>query len=176
MYYSIFKIRFSAKGGSASGGGWCGIVGDDKAVKRIILPIAKRKPVLQRIQKEYPKATKNSSALKKSSQVIINYFNGTTRRLVLPIDLDGYTEFERKAYKSLSQVSYGKLITYCGLARSIGKPKSARAVGNTMAKNPLPLVIPCHRVVKSDGSIGNFSAEGGVALKKQLLELEALNK
>lgn len=176
MYYSIVKTRL----------GWCGIVSNNGLIKRIVLPSTNKRLVLQGIQKEYPEATENSSGLKKSSQVIVDYFNGKAKRLDFPIDLKGYTNFERQVYKNLCRVPYGEMTTYGKLAKSVGKPKAARAVGNALAKNPLPLVIPCHRVVKSDGSIGNFSViptadppgrtSGGVALKKQLLELETMNK
>ena len=162
MYYSIFKTRL----------GWCGVVENNGLIKRIVLPCANKRLVSQRIHKECPEAKENSSKLKKVSQLIIDYLNGEKKRLDFPIDLTGYTNFEKQVYKSLCRVPYGEVTTYGKLAKSAGNPRAARAVGNAMAKNPLPLFIPCHRVVKSDGAIGNFSALGGVALKKRLLELE----
>ena len=69
-------------------------------------------------------------------------------------------------------IKFGQTISYSGLAKRIGRAGSARAVGNALAKNPLPLIIPCHRVVRNDGKIGGFSAKGGITLKKKMLELE----
>jgi O-6-methylguanine DNA methyltransferase len=64
------------------------------------------------------------------------------------------------------------MVSYSQLAGMIGKPRASRAVGSTLARNPIPLIIPCHRVIHSDGSLGNFSAPGGTSTKKKLLELE----
>jgi methylated-DNA-[protein]-cysteine S-methyltransferase len=87
-----------------------------------------------------------------------------------PLDLSAYTKNERTVYENLLKVPFGKTVSYGKLALISGFAGSARFIGNTMAKNRYPLFIPCHRVVKSDGSSGGFS--GGVSLKKYLLEYE----
>jgi methylated-DNA-[protein]-cysteine S-methyltransferase len=80
------------------------------------------------------------------------------------------SDFQRRALESLRRVPAGSVISYRGLAASVGEPDSQRAIGNTMASNPVPIFVPCHRVIKSDGSIGNYG--GGVERKVLLLKLE----
>ena len=82
------------------------------------------------------------------------------------------TEFQIKVWKEISKIPYGKTSTYKQIAEAIGHPKSYRAVANACGKNPYPETIPCHRVVKSDGTIGGYSPTGGVDKKSQLLRME----
>lgn len=85
------------------------------------------------------------------------------------------TPFQKKVWKELLNIPKGKTITYKELARNIGRPKAVRAVGNAVGVNPLPVIIPCHRVVKSDGSLGGYSGKGGVKTKRLLLIKEGIN-
>jgi methylated-DNA-[protein]-cysteine S-methyltransferase len=89
-----------------------------------------------------------------------------------PVDLSRVAPFERTVLQALRRIPSGQVRTYGEIARSLGKPAAARAVGTACARNPLPLLIPCHRVVRSDGKLGGYSMRGGVALKRQLLEAE----
>tara|TARA_B100000686_G_scaffold83885_1_gene90662 strand:- start:54 stop:329 length:276 start_codon:yes stop_codon:yes gene_type:complete len=84
------------------------------------------------------------------------------------------TEFQIEVWKELSKIPKGEVRTYKQIAKSIGKPKSSRAVANACAKNTYPIVIPCHRVIRSDGTIGGYSGQGGVKLKKELLKKEGV--
>jgi len=86
--------------------------------------------------------------------------------------LDGVSLFRQKVYKALRGVKSGETISYGELAKLAGSPRAGRAVGSAMANNPIPLIIPCHRVIKGDGDLGSFSADGGVDLKKKMLVLE----
>ena len=90
-------------------------------------------------------------------------------------NLEG-TEFQKKVWKEILKIPKGQTRTYKDIALSIGSPKSYRAVANACGKNPLPVTIPCHRVIKSDGSIGGYSAKGGVEKKKILLSGETNEK
>lgn len=83
------------------------------------------------------------------------------------------TDFQFKVYLALLKVKPGKTITYSELAKKAGFPGAARAVGTALAKNPFPIVVPCHRVIKADGSLGNYSA-GGPEVKRYLIERERL--
>ena len=82
------------------------------------------------------------------------------------------TEFQVKVWKEISKIPYGETRTYKDLAIAIGKPKSSRAVANACGKNPYPIIIPCHRVIRSDGKLGGYSAPGGTAAKRRLLKEE----
>ena len=88
------------------------------------------------------------------------------------ICISQYTVFQQKVLATLRSVTHGKKISYGQLATLSGSPKAARAIGSVMAINPMPLIIPCHRVIKADGRLGHFSAPGGANTKKRMLELE----
>ena len=84
------------------------------------------------------------------------------------------TDFQRKVWKELSKIPEGETRTYKQIAIAIGHPKAARAVANACGKNPNPIITPCHRVIASDGTIGGYSAEGGVNTKRALLAKEGV--
>ena len=98
------------------------------------------------------------------------YFAGRRRTFVLPLSVIG-TEFECRVWEALSGVAYGATVTYGQLARSIGKPGAARAVGAALGRNPLAVVVPCHRVVAAGGGLGGFA--GGLVRKRVLLDGES---
>ena len=85
------------------------------------------------------------------------------------------TEFQKKVWKAIDKIPFGETRTYKELASSIGHPKAYRAVANACGKNPRPIKTPCHRVISSNGSIGGYSAKGGVRRKKALLKKEGIN-
>jgi methylated-DNA-[protein]-cysteine S-methyltransferase len=89
------------------------------------------------------------------------------------INLDRHTRFQRQVLRTCRRIGYGHRASYADLAARCGSPGAARAVGNVMANNRLPLIVPCHRVVGSAGRLGGFSAPGGLATKRRLLELES---
>ena len=82
------------------------------------------------------------------------------------------TNFQRTVWKEISKIPFGETRTYKDLAIAIGKPNSSRAVANACGKNPYPVIIPCHRVIRSDGKLGGYSGVGEVKKKKELLKLE----
>tara|TARA_B110000967_G_C18695630_1_gene465243 strand:+ start:32 stop:316 length:285 start_codon:yes stop_codon:yes gene_type:complete len=84
------------------------------------------------------------------------------------------TKFQIKVWNYLRKIPRGKVITYSQVAKSIGKPLAVRAVANAIGKNPYPLKIPCHRVIRSDGSLGGYSGKGGVKTKKLILKREGI--
>ena len=98
------------------------------------------------------------------------YFAGDRRTFDLPLDLDG-TDFDRAAWLALAEIPYGETTSYARQAQAIGRPGAFRAVGGANGRNPLPVVLPCHRVIGADGSLVGFG--GGLALKQRLLDLEA---
>jgi methylated-DNA-[protein]-cysteine S-methyltransferase len=84
------------------------------------------------------------------------------------------TEFQKKVWGAISRIPRGKVITYKELAQKIGRPNSVRAVGNAVGANPMPIMIPCHRVVRSDGKLGGYSGKGGAKTKRALLIAEGI--
>lgn len=101
---------------------------------------------------------------------IKDYFSGKKVAFTVPVDLDGLTPFEKRVLKELSNVPYGQVITYKELALKVGGEKYAHAVGNALGRNPVPVILPCHRVIKSDKSLGGFSS--GITWKRILLAIE----
>jgi methylated-DNA-[protein]-cysteine S-methyltransferase len=91
----------------------------------------------------------------------------------LSADLSSLPPFTRRVLTELRRVRRGKTISYAALARRAGRPNGARAVGQAMAANPLPIIVPCHRVVRSDGGLGGYSGPGGVVSKRRLLAMES---
>ncbi len=163
MIYSIFKTRW----------GWFGILGCEKGLIRTCLPVAFKEAVQRRLLTGLEDAIPARKAYRPLEKEIIAYYKGRCVDFdTVFVCLDGLTEFKRGVLTTLRRVTYGKKVSYSELARMAGSPKAARAVGTVMAQNPLPLIIPCHRVIKQDGSLGHFSAAGGIDTKKRMLELE----
>lgn len=105
---------------------------------------------------------------------LTEYLAGETNRFAVPVDLAGVSDFSRAVLEATAAVPFGETRTYAEIAAAIGKPGATRAVGNALNKNPVPLIVPCHRIVPTGGGIGNYA--GTPALKEQLLTLEgALN-
>ena len=97
------------------------------------------------------------------------YFSGKRKTFSIPLVLKG-TDFQMKVYKALCGIMYGETISYKQLAEKIGNPKACRAVGNANNKNPIAIIIPCHRVIGSNGDLVGYA--GGVQIKQKLLEIE----
>lgn len=102
---------------------------------------------------------------------IQEYFRGDRRSFGVTPDLTGLTPFQQEVLEALSHVPFGERVTYGELARRIDRPKASRAVGNALGRNPVPIIVPCHRVVRTDGDLGGYTA--GTGYKEQLLELES---
>ena len=85
------------------------------------------------------------------------------------------TQFQLKVWSYLKKIPKGKVKTYAEVAKAIGKPKAVRAVANAIGKNPFPPKIPCHRVIRSDGKLGGYSAKGGIKTKKKLIKNEGFS-
>jgi len=98
------------------------------------------------------------------------YFLGEAVTFDEPLDLDRATPFQRRVWLAVREIPYGEVRSYGQIARRIGHPQAVRAVGRALASNPLPIVVPCHRVIGSDGSLVGF--RGGLEMKRRLLEIE----
>ena len=112
----------------------------------------------------------NEKPLASACQQLGEYFSGKRKSFDLPLQFDG-TEFQVSVLKALQNIPYGETVSYGEIARRIGKPKAVRAVGAANGRNPLPIVVPCHRVIGSSGDLTGFG--GGLDTKEALLRLEA---
>ena len=115
-------------------------------------------------------AAASCDVLTKAARQLDAYFAGDLRRFDLPLDLVG-TGFQVAAWRALADIPYGRTISYGEQARRLGRPRAVRAVGAANGRNPLPIVLPCHRIVGADGSLVGFG--GGLPRKRLLLEHEA---
>jgi len=121
-------------------------------------------------QKLSPRILKDSSRLDIVARQLDEYFAGSRRNFDVPLDLKLSTAFRRQVQLELGEIGYGQTWSYSQMAERIGNPKAVRAVGSACATNPIPIVLPCHRVLRTDGSLGGYL--GGLETKTQLLKLE----
>ena len=122
-------------------------------------------------QRISPRILHAPARLDDAATEIDEYLRGARTRFDLALDLQLTDGFRRKVVEQLQRIEYGHRESYAAIAASIGSPRAVRAVGSACARNPLPVVIPCHRVVRTDGSIGQYA--GGAAAKATLLAMEA---
>ena len=123
------------------------------------------------LQERYPAADCqwDNDYCHKLIAVLLAYLSGSLPKLDLPIDI-GTTAFRLKVYEALKAIPYGETCSYEEVAQAIGSPKAVRAVGSACANNPVALIVPCHRVVRKDGSLGGY--RWGLGRKVKLLEME----
>lgn len=111
--------------------------------------------------------------IREAAEALDAYFAGTADALdTVPVDLSGGTSFQQDVWHALRAVPAGETRSYAWVAERIGRPDAARAVGQAVGANPTVLVVPCHRIVPSDGGLGGYSAHGGTELKRRILEHE----
>lgn len=111
-----------------------------------------------------------ASIVKQAQAQLLSYIDGTRRDFTLPIDWSIGTAFQRKVWKAIVRIPYGRVRSYQWVAMRVGGRQYARAVGMALGANPVPIVVPCHRIIAHDGSLGGFS--GGLPKKRRLLNLE----
>jgi len=138
-------------------------------VVRVVLP-GDAKALAEVASRPAPAADPASEAVAdRAERELAEYLAGRRRTFAVGVCLDALSAFRRAVSRALRRVPYGRTVTYGELARRAGRPDAARAVGQAMARNPVPILVPCHRVVAADG-LGGFG--GGLALKRRLLALE----
>ena len=115
---------------------------------------------------------KNSNAVGQALVQLTEYFAGARSRFDLPVDLSSLTPFQRNVLDTACRIAPGNMWSYQRVAQEMGRPKSSRPVGQALAHNPIPIVIPCHRVIASDGSLGGYSGGSGLKAKRWLLRFE----
>jgi methylated-DNA-[protein]-cysteine S-methyltransferase len=115
---------------------------------------------------------KNPKAVQRVTKQLLEYFARDRTKFDLPIDLSVLTPFQRSVLDIACRIAPGRVWTYHRVAEEMGRPKSSRPVGQALARNPVPIIIPCHRVVASDGTLGGYSGGSGLKAKRWLLRLE----
>lgn len=161
--YTIFKTRW----------GYFGLCSSEIGLYRSSLPMTSRERAKKHLLSGLDNAIYKKTLLPDLQEHIIIYYEGQPADFShVPIDLTGYTPFSQRILRACLKIKYGRTKTYKELAELAGSPNAARAVGMAMSRNRIPLIVPCHRVLGSDGSLHGFSAPGGIATKKQMLTLE----
>lgn len=152
--------------------GWMGISESAQGIDSVVLPKASRRAVLSELGSSSAELLdgRDSPRLREAQVQLIGYLAGTKRSFDLPLDLSYGTSFQQRVWQTLRGISYGRLRSYQWVAVRVGGRQYARAVGNAVGANPMPIVIPCHRIVAQDMSLGGFS--GGLPTKRKLLTLE----
>jgi methylated-DNA-[protein]-cysteine S-methyltransferase len=150
--------------------GWLALARSPAGIASVRLPFARRGEAVEALAGVRCIEADRDDLLARAASELAAYFEGERVAFLLPIDLQTATPFRRRVLGRVVQVPYGEVVSYGQVARSIGSPGAARAVGQAMAANPVPILVPCHRVIGSGGGLTGFG--GGLALKAALLALE----
>jgi len=140
------------------------LVASEKGLRAIVWK-KRPDPIAKSLDSDDPQVQILATAVRQLQE----YFAGTRTAFDLPLDVDG-TEFQRKVWGQLSRIPYGKTLSYSDVAKKIKNDKAVRAVGTANGRNPLSIVVPCHRVIAADGTLGGYA--GGLDVKTRLLEIE----
>jgi len=157
--------------------GTCAIAWSPRGISRIVLPEATRARTERRMRALLGGGVeaKPPRSVADAARRVARHVAGRPQSFGdVELDMSGNAPFSRKVYRALRRVPAGKTVTYAELAKSAGSPGAARAVGRAMAKNPFPIVVPCHRVLAASGKVGGFSAFGGAKTKRRLLSCEGV--
>lgn len=160
-------------------GGWGAVISGSKGVTDVVLPfgwetrekleasLAERRP--------RPVVAAPDDVATEAARRLSRYFKGEHVEFFdLPLDLSAFTPFQAQVYRVVADIPYGKVLTYREVAVAVGRPAAARGIGGAMGRNPVPVIIPCHRVVGSSGAMTGYSAPGGIASKQWLLRMEGV--
>jgi methylated-DNA-[protein]-cysteine S-methyltransferase len=153
--------------------GTCAVATRGGRVVRAVLPCASRTAAIAALAMPGTTEAPADPLLNAAAKAISEYFAGKPVDFDLPLDLSDGTPFQQAVWRATSRISRGKMRSYGQIAAAIGNPKAARAVGAAMAANPIPPIVPCHRVIGGDGALCGFmGGREGVELKRKMLRLE----
>jgi len=151
--------------------GWVGIASSPAGLLALTLPKPTQQGALQPLLERWEKAQLyQDPRLEGLKMKLQQYFDGQPVLFDEPLDLSGAPAFQRRVWLAVRDIPYGETRSYGQIARQVGSPGAARAVGQAMAANPLPIIVPCHRVIGSNGDLRGFG--GGLDVKRRLLEME----
>ena len=165
--YTIFKTQF----------GYFAIVAQSDNLIRTYLPGLEKQKLKTEILKLYPAAKYNPALLKNLQQQIKDYFTGKKVNFNIDITpaIKNLSDFSKAILKACSRIHTAQTISYRQLANLANHPNAVRATGTALSRNPIPLIIPCHRIIRSNNQTGNFTAPTGTTLKQKMLNLESLH-
>jgi methylated-DNA-[protein]-cysteine S-methyltransferase len=155
--------------------GTCGVAWTDRGICGVQLPEADEAATRTRLGKRFPRAVEQAppAEVQQTIDAMVALLAGTpTDFRATRLDLSGRPEFDRRVYEAARAIPAGTTATYGEIAARLGEPGAARAVGQSLGANPVPIVIPCHRVLAAGQRTGGFSAHGGIDTKRRLLEIE----
>ena len=160
LSYVIFKVDM----------GWIGILGSAKGLLSATLPQPSAQEVRRLLGDSINYATQSPHLFQDLTERLRIYFGGHKVNFPDELDLSRATAFQREVWETTRLIAYGETRSYTWVAEQIRKPRAVRAVGQALGRNPLPIIIPCHRVLTSNSKLGGYS--GGIETKKHLLHLE----
>jgi methylated-DNA-[protein]-cysteine S-methyltransferase len=161
LYYNIFHTA----------AGWVGVLGSKAGLRRVTLPQGSDSEARRLLGDSINQAKISPERFQDLIERYMAYLAGHKLDFPDRLDLSGATPFQRAVWEATRLIPYGETRSYTWVAEQVGKPKAARAVGQALGRNPLPIIVPCHRVLTSDGGLGGFS--GGLEMKRFLINLEA---
>lgn len=155
--------------------GACGLVWSRRGISGLQLPEATADATRSRVRRRWAGAaeTKPPAGVQRAIDRVLLLLHGEAIDLAdIPLDLDAAPAFNRRVYDVARTIAPGRTMTYGEIARAMGVPHESREVGQALGRNPVAIIVPCHRVLGADGKMGGFSASGGVATKRRILEIE----
>jgi methylated-DNA-[protein]-cysteine S-methyltransferase len=160
LEYNVFRV----------GVDWVGALASESGLLRLTLPRSSASEAHHLLGDEIKQATLSPARFQELMQRLGAYFAGHKVDFPDRLDLSGATPFQREVWGKVRLIPYGETRSYAWVAEQVGKPKAVRAVGQALGRNPLPVIVPCHRVLARNGRLGGFS--GGLEMKRFLLRLE----
>jgi len=160
MKYTVFSTPF----------GWITCFGSAKGLRKMTLPQLSPQQSMDLIGEEIDNAEHDPDFFNDVIQQVLAYFDGEEIAFNVKLDFGDATPFQKAVWEAARTIPFGQTESYSGIARRINKPGAARAVGTALRNNPLPLIVPCHRIIGADGGLCGFA--GGFAMKEALLTLE----
>jgi methylated-DNA-[protein]-cysteine S-methyltransferase len=154
--------------------GYVGILASKAGLRAITLPQTTRQQAVDALGEQIKQAILSTESFSELEQKFQHYYSGEKTTFNDKLDFSNATAFQRLVWETTSLIPYGETRSYGWIARQIGKPQAARAVGQALGKNPFLIIVPCHRVIAADGTLGGFG--GDLEMKEALLELEKAKK
>jgi methylated-DNA-[protein]-cysteine S-methyltransferase len=164
FYYTIFETK----------AGWIGLLGSNKGLLRSTLPQPSKGQVGLHLGEEVSRSAESMDFFAELTTQFQAFFEGRQTVFSARLDLSQATPFECSVWETTRSIPWGQTRSYAWVAEQIGKPSAPRAVGNALGRNRFPIIVPCHRILGSDGSLHGFG--GGLKMKQMLLDLESKNE